>query len=276
MIFLSLRTGIIAVLILLAPTSLTVLGLKASTLDFISSNSFPKNPDSAFELYPSGRHIGVLPYYLDTSPEKFIVAASIISTVVSSAALAFALLAWPNGARVGECHLLPEASRKLTGLQTYRRPPHLFGPSLLGVSALLVTIAFIYLFAIRGRSAHFDPHYAMSDGTFGPYYLYDAGPFDLETWSCDLAAYLGAFHHFDLVAAPKVPSEHSMYRKRCLTERAGRWMLLTLLLVAWAAVLASWWALRGEKENIRRGIQAKTERKSHWEDGELDEFGVLR
>ena len=67
-----------------------------------------------------------------------------------------------------------------------------------------------------------------------------------------------------------------MYQKRCFTERAGRWMLVLLFFMAWAAVLASWWALNGEKDNIRRGIQAKAERKSHWEDGELDEFGVLR
>ena len=53
-------------------------------------------------------------------------------------------------------------------------------------------------------------------------------------------------------------------------------MLVPLFLMAWVAVLASWWALNGEKDNIRRGLQAKAERKSHWEDGELDEFGVLR
>ena len=100
MILLSLRTVLIAILIVLAPISVTVLGLKASTLNFYS-----RNIDNDFQLYPSMRYFGVLPYDLQSGPDKFGVAACTISTAVSSAVLAFALLAWPNGVRVRNCPL---------------------------------------------------------------------------------------------------------------------------------------------------------------------------
>jgi hypothetical protein len=130
--------------------------------------------------------------------------------------------------------------------QTYPiAPNHLWSQALL-FNACFALAALIYILAIHSQSAHFDPDYKAQNG------IYDQGTFDVETWTCELAAYTGA------------QDVHDIFSGQCPLETAGRGMFVVLCLVAFAAAGTAFWATGKEKQRVRQGIEARRRSWEYW------------
>lgn len=113
------------------------------------------------------------------------------------------------------------------------------------INAILVMTALIALFVTHKNSSTFQPELIPNEpNAVSPsgyrYYRYDAGIFDLETWTCELMV-------------PKVVGDaRKDYRAQCDIEVAGRTVMVPFFLVALAvASLSVWTLVTGQKQQQR-------------------------
>ncbi|OCK80002.1 hypothetical protein K432DRAFT_54253 [Lepidopterella palustris CBS 459.81] len=78
----------------------------------------------------------------------------------------------------------------------------------------------IVLFVKHRTSSHFNPNGLGTDD------FYYAGVFDLETWTCEVNRFQDT--------TPELDFSHTidLYGKQCALERAGRWMMIPLMVVS--------------------------------------------
>ncbi|KAI9696251.1 MAG: hypothetical protein M1836_005804 [Candelina mexicana] len=244
------RVSFMVVLFSFLVLSIAILALKTSTLNFISANYETGGFEISLTPTPQDprdhRTLGFLPLYLYRAPAKLAIAVGALSMLTSLAGLAFTIFFWPDGKR------------------TYKFAPRKDLSVVYLFNALLVLIAFIYLFATHAKSAHFNALYNDPQSGFGPGSVYTGGKFDLETWVCDLTAFRGIGNQFNL------------YSIQCNNEAAGRWMFLSLLLLAFATPGVAFWALGKEVDSIRQGEESLRKRRAFWHSDGWEEMGDSR
>jgi hypothetical protein len=108
-------------------------------------------------------------------------------------------------------------------------------------NAFLSLIALIYLLVIHSKSSDFGPQYQ------GPYWVYDQGIFDFESWACQLSQHESEF-----------PASY------CRTAKAGRIVSIVYCISGVAAAIVGVWALRRERETIERARKLKKTHDEYW------------
>jgi hypothetical protein len=102
------------------------------------------------------------------------------------------------------------------------------------VNACMLLIAMISIFFTNATSSRFriedipEQPNAVSPTGFR-YYRYDAGTFDLETWSCELKD------------APPIGMAREDYSKQCMIETAGKTIMIPFFIVGLAVAGVSIW-----------------------------------
>lgn len=130
-------------------------------------------------------------------------------------------------------------------LQLYKMTPIYALLAALALTAVLSLVSLLTIFVSHLRSAHFDVNYKDPySGGYGPWGRYAKGTFDLETWTCDLAAFEGS---------PSIQT----FSKQCRIEQAARWALVPFCIVSVLAAGLGWWAMSNEKANVDECIKLK-------------------
>jgi hypothetical protein len=228
-------------------TLLLLLSIPALALKIYGYNFIETNGEMGFYLVNNeapgpgeGNNMGdslvaALPHNLFRVPEKLVLVVAMLNILLSMAHLGFVAWDWRAGRRVG----LQESKHtdiKLTNHQTQTRSFRRNSMALHVVNTILVLSALIGLSVAHKDSSTFDyklipqePN-ALSPSGYR-YYRYDAGTFDLETWTCEL------------MNIPAVGDAMKDYSAQCQIEAAARMMLVPFFLATIAVTGLSIWAL---------------------------------
>ncbi|KAJ4344958.1 hypothetical protein N0V95_006071 [Ascochyta clinopodiicola] len=226
------RLASVVSLTLLLLLSIPTLVLKAYSYSFIESNA-----EMGFYLADGGIQgvpksqtlVAALPHYIFRVPEKLVLIVAMLNILLSMAHLAFVAWDWKAGRR--------------TQTRAFRRNAVVLHI----INAILVLTALIAIFVSHKASSLFDyklipesPNAVSPSGY--KYYRYDAGTFDIETWTCELEK-------------PDIVGEaRKDYKAQCGIEVAGRTILVPFFLVAVAVAAVSICALvGGGKQESRSG-----------------------
>lgn len=225
-------------LTLLLLLSIPTLVLKAYSYSFIESNAemgFYLTNNQTQGGSEGGMLVAALPLSLFRMPEKLVLVVAMLNILLSMAHLAFVAWDWKAGRRVGQ---LDMSTRNLQ-LMTVQIQTRAFRRNILVlhmINAILVLTAFIAMFVSHKASSLFKydlipstPNAVSPSGY--KYYRYDAGEFDLETWTCALENAKGA------------GEAQKDYKAQCDIEVAGRIIMAPLFFVALTIVGVSIWAL---------------------------------
>jgi hypothetical protein len=228
-------------------TLLLLLSIPALTLKVYGYNFIEINGEMGFYLVNNetpgpgeGNHMGdalvaALPHSLFRVPEKLVLVVAMLNILLSMAHLGFVAWDWKAARRVGS--LQPEhANGTLTDHQTQTHSFRRNAMVLHVVNAILVLAALIGSSVAHRDSSTFDyklipqePNAVSPSGY--RYYRYDAGMFDLETWTCEL------------MNAPAVGDAMKDYSAQCQIEVAARMILVPFFLATLAVTGLSIWAL---------------------------------
>jgi hypothetical protein len=99
----------------------------------------------------------------------------------------------------------------------------------------------IYLQVTKLQSSKFDPNYRDIYGA------YDIGIFDFESWACQVSGYKSSFP-----------------RGECRNAIAGRVADILCCIASVGAAAVGAWALRGERDTVKRGEKEKKKRSQFW------------
>ncbi|KAJ4994180.1 hypothetical protein SVAN01_00009 [Stagonosporopsis vannaccii] len=229
-----LSTLLLSLLLLL---SVPALALKAYSYSFIESNI-----EMGFYLINNENQMAVqaetlvaaLPLNLFRVPEKLVLVVAMLNILLSMAHLAFVAWDWKAGRR--------------TQTRAFRRNALVIHT----INTIMVLIALIAMSVSHKASSTFqaeliprEPNAVSPSGY--RYFRYDAGTFDLETWTCELM-------HPDSVGEARKD-----YQAQCNIEVAGRMMMAPFFLAALAVTGLSVWTLvaGGEQGPSKEYIYAK-------------------
>ncbi|KAF2184496.1 hypothetical protein K469DRAFT_667116 [Zopfia rhizophila CBS 207.26] len=194
------HTLFLSLLSTLVLVSTAVIGLKATTIDFIEVN---KNKGFMFITGdPEPTILGALPRKLYEAPAKLAIVAGVISIFTAGGHIAFIARGWKDSKKV----------------QTYAfRRNSMF---LHLTNAILILLAMVSVFVTHKSTSHFRTGYVMRKADRpGKGVIYNIGTFDLETWSCELKTVEGARMVWE------------DYSRQCKIEEAGRMMMVPFFLI---------------------------------------------
>ncbi|KAF2690601.1 hypothetical protein K458DRAFT_438480 [Lentithecium fluviatile CBS 122367] len=216
-------------LVLLVMLAAAMIGLKATTINFIEDN---RNTGFVFDTGELETVImAALPRQLYTAPAKLALVASVISVFLGVGQAAIVFMDWKEG--------------KKTQAYTFRRNVMF----LHFTNSIIILMALVSLYVTHKSSSHFSERYinnkaerpSSEDGM-----RYNRGTFDLETWSCELQ---------DVDGARMVQED---YGKQCVVEMAGRAMMIPFLVVGCVLAGLSIWSMIGGARDAD-GERMKTE-----------------
>lgn len=232
----------VVLLSLLLLLSILALALKVSSYNFIEVNG-----EMGFYLVSNGtsgagegNHMGdslvaALPHNLFRVPEKLVLVVAMLNILLSMAHLGFVAWDWRAGRRVRSSepkHIRVELTKHQTQTRSFLRNAMVLHV----INAILVLCAMVGLSVAHRDSSTFNykliPREPNAVSTSGyRYYRYDAGIFDLETWTCEL------------MNAPAVGDAMKDYGAQCQIEVAARMVLVPFFLASIAITGLSTWTL---------------------------------
>ncbi|KAF2833453.1 hypothetical protein CC86DRAFT_278073 [Ophiobolus disseminans] len=221
--------------------SIPVVVLKAMTYSFIEEN---RDKGFMFETTERDGEAGeavimaALPRMLYHAPAKLALVAGVLSICLGAAHLGFVAFDWRNPKR--------------TQSWAFRRNImflHL-------TNGILILFALVSISVTRKSTSHFRDGYAnfrasrMNDSNSTAsdnFFRYNIGTFDLETWACELK---------DVRGARMVQGD---YKMQCITEVAGRAIMIPFMVLAWLVAGIAIWGLVGGGRRGPDGERVKTE-----------------
>ncbi|KAJ4378294.1 hypothetical protein N0V86_005994 [Didymella sp. IMI 355093] len=228
-------------------TLLLLLAIPALVLKAYGYNFIELNTEMGFYLVGNevaGDLVGdnlvaALPHNLFRGSEKLVLVVAMLNILLSMAHLGFVAWDWKTGRR--------------TQTRAFRRNAMVMHI----VNAILVLSSLIALSVAHKDSSTFqyelipnEPNAVSPSGY--RYYRYDAGVFDLETWTCELEN------------AKAVGDAKKDYSAQCQIEVAGRMILVPFFLAAIAVAGMSVWAL------FVGGNQTSSNEQVHTKDVDLE------
>ncbi|UPX16914.1 uncharacterized protein EKO05_0007295 [Ascochyta rabiei] len=197
-------------LMLLLLLSIPTLALKAYSYSFIESNAemgFYLVNNGIQGMPESGSLVAALPHNIFRVPEKLVLIVAMLNVLLSTAHLAFIAWDWKVGRK--------------TQTRVFRRIAMVVHI----INAILVLTALVAILVSHKASSLFNyelipnsPNAVSPSGY--KYYRYDAGTFDLETWTCELES------------PDSIGEARKDYKAQCDIEVAGRTILVPFFLVA--------------------------------------------
>ncbi|CAE7193832.1 hypothetical protein PTT_11077 [Pyrenophora teres f. teres 0-1] len=214
-------------LTMLFAISITVVTFKAKSYSFIEDNRM-----TGFDFQMSegaGQPaqeivVATLPRRMYAIPAKLTIISAAMSILIAAAHLGFVVTDWKKGDR--------------TQSHVFRRNIMMFHI----INAIVVLFALVSIYVTHVNSSHFRDNYinilASQRNATQTYVRYDAGIFDVETWTCQLQRAQG------------VGMVQNDYGKQCADEIAGRAVMIPFMLLAWLIAGVGIW---GFTKGGRRG-----------------------
>jgi hypothetical protein len=237
----------------LAVISVTSLALRSLTVSFTSQQA-PNLNSLRLNRVEGTPIIHALPAQLYSDKLRLI--SLLITLVDAICALILATFAWSMTNKVRP---RPSVVRKRSNKhKVYRVPPCRGYPVMLTVNSLAALAATSWVWKVHYSSAHFNPAYhspAARNGTvdqYGVNNVYDAGTFDLETWTCELAAI-----------------RPDIFAPTCRVEIARRWAMLVFAAFTLASIATASWAYTWDRRLITARRREKREEKQWQENRKL-------
>ncbi|KNG43989.1 hypothetical protein DDE82_000186 [Stemphylium lycopersici] len=227
----------LAILFIMA---IPVIILKAVTYSFIEDNRMMgfnfettrKNGEPGEEVI-----MAALPERLYSVPAKLAIIAGAISLCIGAAHLGFVITDWKSGKR--------------SQSYAFRRNVMFLHIT----NAILVLFALVSIYVTHKNTSHFRSGYVafrasrMQDTTENqePFFRYNVGTFDLETWACELQRVKGA----------TIVRED--YGRQCGIEIAGRAIMVPFVAAAWLVAGIGTWGFIGGGRRGPDGERIKTD-----------------